>query len=445
MNKKAIYLISPHGHFDIDEKTGVVMTAGQEDTGGQTVYVTELAKALGKKGHPTFLVTRWFNPVKPELQKIGSNAWLLRVRGGDWGFIRKEEIYSVLSEMNVHLNRFIKREWREMFDEANISSPDIVLPGLFHGHYVDGGIVALEEARHWKVPFFWTSHSLGAVKQQRLNAGRVEEKQFQFKKRISEEKRLLHALAQSGGQVVVSKIEKQYLKNLYQYEPQDEVYIPPGVNTRLFHPLRTHKQRNKIDGLPKKGPIIMMGGRIAKSKGYELAVKAFYEVLQKEPDANLVLFGGSENPTLEESEILTALDDYREKKKIARKIYFLGIKKQEELPQLFQYADVFILPSIYEPFGQIALEAAACGVPLILSKHAGIAVELENESECIVVDPKIKKEFARAIITVLQDKKKAHEMVEQCLKKIASHFSWESIADRHIEYWQKRGVVFLIK
>lgn len=436
----AIYLVSTHGFYDVDRETASVSTAGRPDTGGQTVYVVELAKALGRAGYPTFLVVRWFNPTLPELQQIGPNCWILRLRAGDWEFVPKERIYSKLPSVVDNLAGFVQEEWREMFAEAGLVLPASVQPWLLHGHYVDAGVVAEQCARHFKVQFFWTSHSLGALKRERMGGDLDKaDAKFNFPLRIEHETGLIRRTQEAGGLTVTAKTEVADIARLYGLTVEAQ-FIPPGVDVAKFRPLLPGEEETPFYGLPAHGPIVLMGGRVAKTKGYTLAMAAFRQVLVSCPDANLVIFGGSDNPSEEERDVLRELDDFREAHRIARKVFFLGAQPQDRLPALYRRAQVFLLPSRHEPFGMVVLEAAACGVPVVVSTHAGIASELQDGVDGLLVDPLDTLAFSEAISGLLQDPERARRIAEAGRVTVNGRYSWDGLAQTHLEFWRSRGV-----
>src|SRR6056297_4142898 len=172
-NIKRIAMLSTHGYFD------PVPQLGQTDTGGQVVYVLELSKALGRKGYKVDIYTRWFDKSRKQIDPVPNhpNVRVIRIPAGPWEFIPKEYIYDVLPELSKNMIQFIKDNDLDY--------------ELFHGHYVDAGIVTLEVAKAFGKPAFFTAHSLGAWKQERMggNPGEMEKK-YRFAHRIKEEERI---------------------------------------------------------------------------------------------------------------------------------------------------------------------------------------------------------------------------------------------------------------
>ena len=157
-------MLSTHGYFD------PVPQLGRTDTGGQVVYVLELAKALSRDGYKVDIFTRWFDQDQLQVDPVtdAPDVNVIRIKAGPWEFIPKEFIYDVLPELSANMVQFIKDNKLE-YD-------------LYHGHYVDAGIVSLDVARAFNKPAYFTAHSLGAWKQDQMGGDPEEmEKKFNFK------------------------------------------------------------------------------------------------------------------------------------------------------------------------------------------------------------------------------------------------------------------------
>ncbi len=153
---KRICMLSTHGYFD------PVPQLGRTDTGGQVVYVLELAKALSRLGVEVDIYTRWFDSEKSQIDPVAGSPGVrvIRIEAGPWEFIPKEFIYDVLPDLAKNMIAFIK-------DNG-------IAYDLYHGHYVDSGIVTLDVAKAFeKLPFF-TAHSLGAWKREQMGEDPVE-------------------------------------------------------------------------------------------------------------------------------------------------------------------------------------------------------------------------------------------------------------------------------
>ena len=159
----SICMLSTHGYFD------PVPQLGRTYTGGQVVYVLQLAKALSKRGIKVDIYTRWFEYSKRQVDPVPAHpdVRVIRIPAGPWEFIPKEQIYDVLAELAYNMVAFV-REKKLNYD-------------LYHGHYVDGGIVALDVATTLDKPSFFTAHSLGAWKRDQMGGDADEmERKYRF-------------------------------------------------------------------------------------------------------------------------------------------------------------------------------------------------------------------------------------------------------------------------
>lgn len=170
-------MLSTHGYFD------PVPQLGRTDTGGQVVYVLQLAKALSTRKIKVDIYTRWFNPSQRQIDPVPDypDVRVIRIPAGPWKFIPKEEIYDILPDLAENMTEFIR--------EKNLNY------ALFHGHYVDAGILAIDVAKAFDKPVFFTAHSLGAWKREQMGGGPTEmDQKYKFSHRISEELRIFRSV-----------------------------------------------------------------------------------------------------------------------------------------------------------------------------------------------------------------------------------------------------------
>ncbi len=218
----------------------------------------ELSKALAKLGIKVDIYTRWFDRSRPQVETVPRfpNVRAIRIPTGRWEFIRKEDIYDVLPELSRNMINYIKKNNFE-YD-------------LFHGHYVDAGIVALDVAQAFGKPAFFTAHSLGAWKREQMGGDPEEmEKTFKFSHRISEELRIFKSV---NAQTVTTDVQREKLKPLYDFNPKNIAVIPPGVDTDRFRPLKENESDKQLN-LPDK--YILCTSRIDSNKGHDFLLYAF--------------------------------------------------------------------------------------------------------------------------------------------------------------------------
>jgi mannosylfructose-phosphate synthase len=411
---KTICMLSTHGYFD------PVPQLGRTDTGGQVVYVLQLARALRRCHIKVDIYTRWFDRSKKQIDPLprSSGVRVMRIPAGPWEFIPKEKIYDFLPELAEKMIAFIREKDLD-YD-------------LFHGHYVDGGVVALDVAEEFHKPTFFTAHSLGAWKREQMGGDPEEmERKYKFSRRIAEELRIFESVK---AQTVTTTLQEKKLRQLYNFTSDNVVVIPPGVDVGIFRPLKPGHRKAKTN-LPDR--YIFCLSRIDTNKGHDLLLKAFHPVAKAIPDVHLVIGGGSSKPQQREREVLATLKKIIHEKSMHDRVHIVGYVPDELLVPFYQQAELFVLPSIFEPFGMTALEAMACGTPVVASEFGGIKDAIVSGKNGLLIDPSKTGEFARAMVKLLKDKKLVENMGREGCRSISEHFSWEAIARRHIAFYQR--------
>lgn len=411
---KSICMLSTHGYFD------PVPQLGRTDTGGQVVYVLQLAKALTTHGMKVDIFTRWFDQSKPQIDPVPgcADVRIVRIPAGPWEFMPKEQIYEVLPELARNMTGFIREQGLD-YD-------------LFHGHYVDAGIVTLDVATEFVRPAFFTAHSLGAWKREQMGGDPAAmEKKYNFEQRISEELRIFK---QVKAQTVTTKVQEEKLEQLYGFAADNVVVIPPGVDVHSFHPPKTGQEKVKTD-LPDR--YVFCLSRIDANKGHDLLLQAFDMVRKKMPDVHLVIGGGSPQPQGTELEVRTAMERIIAEKDMRGQVHIVGYVPDELIVVHYQQEELFALPSLFEPFGMTALEAMACGRPVVASKFGGIRNVITSGENGLLVDPQNAEEFAGAMIKLLEERDFSDRMAEAGRQTIQEQYSWEAIAQRHIAFYDK--------
>ncbi|MBA7646554.1 Mannosylfructose-phosphate synthase [subsurface metagenome] len=410
---KKICMVSTHGYFDS------VPELGRTDTGGQVVFVLELGKALTTYGIKVDIYTRWFDKAKKQIEPVFDcpDVRVIRIHSGEWKFVRKEDIYDVLPKLEKNMIAFI---------EKNNLDYDI-----FHGHYVDGGIVAIDVAFHFKKPSFFTAHSLGAWKKARMGGDPIEmEKLYHFKHRIKEEKRVFRSVV---AQTATTAIQKELFKKYYNFESNNIEVIPPGVNVHIYKPLNKDEKENQLS-TPEK--YIFCLSRIDANKGHDYLLYAFDIVRSNIKDIHLIIGGGSPKPKQVELEVKAKMREIISEHEMEDRVRIIGYVPDELMAPYYRQAELFVLPSKFEPFGMTALEAMACGTPVITSNLGGIKENFTSGKDGILVDPSNKEELAESMINLLNDTEFADKIGKEGYKTVKEKFSWEAIAKRTLEFYE---------
>ena len=255
------------------------------------------------------------------------------------------------------------------------------------------------------------------------------EKKFNFNHRIKEENRILNKVSANS---VTSVLQKEKLEQLYQYFKPNVEVIPPGVNIHRYKPLASGDKSPKTR-LP--GKYIYCLSRIDSNKGHDMLLKAFRLVLNKVPDANLVIGGGSANPKPREIEVFKMMKQIIKGNELEGHVRFVGYVPDENMAAYYQNAGMFVMPSLFEPFGMTTQEAMACGVPVIASKYGGIRSVITSGENGILTDPANQEEFAGEMIRLLEDAGWRQKIGRAGYELIREKYSWEVIARRHLDFY----------
>ncbi len=443
-SKLYIVLISIHGLIRSHD-----LELGRDaDTGGQILYVTELARALA--AHPDvecvdLLTRRVFDQkVDIEYQKsieaLSPHARLVRLDCGPKRYLRKEVLWP-------HLDGFIDKSLQHIRTVGRV--PDII-----HGHYADAGLVGSQLAGLLGIPFVYTGHSLGHDKlTQLLNHGaKLEnvEARYNIAQRIEAEEVAIGA----ASMVVASthqEINQQYA--CYDnYQTKRMTVIPPGVDLSRFHPPIRGERYERITAmlkpflnLPKK-PMIVAVSRADERKNISTLIRAYGESPELQSIANLVIIAGNRDniSDLDKgardvlTDILMLIDQYD----LYGKVAYPKHHQPDDIPALFQLAShnkgVFINPALTEPFGLTLIEAAASGLPIVATNDGGPKEIINLCKNGDVIDPNNTTVIIETLKQSLIDPKCWKRKSKNGIKNVSYYFSWKGHVERYIQEIYKR-------
>ena len=408
---KSVCMLSIHGYFD------AVPVLGRTDTGGQIVYVLELARHLAKRDVKVDIYTRWFQG-KERIETAGPGVRIIRLPCGGPSFIPKEMLFPHLAEFADNMEEYIKNE-KLSYD-------------VFHSHYWDAGFVVKELAERFYTGFIHTSHSLGILKKKQMPDTEENEKKFFFIRRIRSEKNIFD---EARSIIVSTPTELEDYVRDYNIKCEKLKVIPPGVDTIRF--ARGDREKSKsLIGIPKKR-IIFSLSRIDSRKGLDLLIKATGHILEREDDVVLVIGGGSKEMGEDEKEVLAELKGMAEDMGVSDKVIFTGYLPDDIVPAYYSAADMFIVPSRYEPFGLTILESMSVGTPVIATKFGGPTHIITHGIDGFLVDPEDEKEFALLVLQLLNEKSVHEKISIEGIRTIMEKYSWDTVADTYIKHIEK--------
>jgi D-inositol-3-phosphate glycosyltransferase len=295
---------------------------------------------------------------------------------------------------------------------------------VLHSHYWLSGVVARELRRHWGAPIVHMFHTLGEMKN--AVAQRVEERETA--RRIGVEAEIVRF---ADVLVAATPIEERQLVQFYGADSACIQVIPPGVDTELFHPIPVAHAKESI-GLCEDCRIILFVGRIEPLKGIDNLLRAMAQVVEKRPDLReglvVPIVGGDLDQICEDDEMVR-LQELREALGIGDIVTFMGAKDQDTLQYYYAAAEMVVMPSDYESFGMVALEAMACGTPVIASDVGGLAFLVRHERTGYRVPARDPAALAVRITQLLADEA-LRRRIGQRAACWAESYAWPRIADR---------------
>jgi sucrose-phosphate synthase len=426
------------------------------DTGGQIKYVVELCNALSQSEHikQVELFTRLIQDkavsedyARP-VEQVNDKFSIVRIQCGGKKYMRKEMLWPHLDEYVDKTIKYIKRQ--------------NAIPDIVHGHYPDGGYVAMQLAEIFGIPFVYTGHSLGRSKLKRLiNEGLKEEdiiRKYKIDYRIQMEEEVLKKadlIIASTHQEVIEQYGQYHNKAIAKYH-----VIPPGLDIEKFYPfyhdmlpettreeIELYAQASILEELNRffiypDRPVILSLCRPDKRKNIAGLIKAYGEDLELQSMANLAVFAGirkdishmEDNERDVLTEILLLMDKYDLYGKIAipKKHDF-----EHEVPELYRNAaekkGVFVNSALTEPFGLTLIEAAACGLPIVAPDDGGPRDIVKNCQCGILVDTTDTKAIANAVKQIITDSEKWKRYSKAGIMNIRNHYTWKSYAASYLK------------
>ena len=395
---KRIALISVHGDPAID--------IGKEEAGGQNVYVRQVGEALAKQGWQVDMFTRKTKATQSTIVQHSPNCRTIRLIAGKQDFIPRDKLFN-------HLPAFVS-QLRQFQLENNFQY------SIVHTNYWLSAWVGMELKKHQPLQQIHTYHSLGAVKY-----ASIEQIPTIAKTRLAVEKDCLET---AECIVATSPQEKEHMRKLVSLKGNIKM-IPCGTDIQRFGSVSRSEARLRL-GLPKSSLVVLYVGRFDRRKGIETLVRAVSRSLFPGlADIRLIIAGGSrpgQSDGIERERIEQIVDE------VGLRDYttFPGQLDRNELPYYYGAANVCVVPSHYEPFGLVAIEAMASRIPVIASEVGGLKFTVVPEKTGLLCPPKDDLAFAKAIERILSSPTWEQELGEAARQRVETMFSWQGVAQQ---------------
>ena len=377
--------------------TSPLIQPGSGDSGGMNVYVRELVSALAQAGVDCTTYTRATRPDLPEVVQVEPGHRVVHVPAGPYN-LAKEQLPSVLADFGDAVVDHLKNDF-----------PADVL----HANYWLSGLVAHQIKHELDLPFVSTFHTLAKVK---AEGGDLEP---EWRERAEAE------IINCADAICVSctEEERQFLRLYGQPAGKIEI-VAPGVEHAFFAPGDRAGARNAL-GLPIGRPVLLFVGRIQPLKGPDVAVRALAAL--NRPDALLLIVGGASG--LEGAGEMRHINDLVTEPGVEGQVRFIEPQPHHILSTYYRAADVVLVPSRSESFGLVALEASACGIPIVASGVGGLLTLVDHGDNGFLVHDRDPQMYAKYISEILDDPQQAASMGRRGAAR-ARQYTWGFAAAR---------------
>lgn len=402
--RQAIALISDHA--DPAAEIGV------EEAGGQNVYVRQVGETLATLGWQVDMFTRKVNPEDPAIVQHSPHCRTIRLVAGPEQFIPRDEIFDYMPQFVEAFEAFRLREG--------------INYKVVHTNYWLSAWVGLRLKEISQIQLVHTYHSIGAVKYRVVpNRPAIASTRLRVERQI---------LEQANRIVATSSQEEEYLRTLVSHKGNIEI-IPYGIDIDNFRIIPKAEARAKL-GLAANEQIVLYVGRFDPRKGIETLVRACAKSqAQTLGNLRLIIVGGSCPDRIDGLE-RKRIEQIVQEVGLAEKTIFPGQLDHKILPLYYAAADVCVIPSHYEPFGLVAIEAMACGTPVVASDVGGLKFTVVPEQTGLLVPPQSTTAFAAAIDRILADEWWGKNLGVTASARVREYFSWTGIVSQLSNLYQ---------
>ena len=395
-------------------------TLGGKQTGGMNVYVRELTRFLGMAGVQVDVFTRSQDDHVPHvLHDLGYGNRIVHIPAGAETPLPSQELASHIPQFVDGILQFA-REKDVHYD-------------LVHSHYWMSGMAALELKQAWNVPIVQMFHTLVLMK----NRVASDPSQLEGPYREQGERKVMQ---QADRIIAATPAELAQLQFLYKLDKRKVTIIPPGVDTARFYPIAAEEAKEFI-GIPPHDRMILFVGRIEPLKGLETLIRAIAALrptgLLIDCPHYLAVIGGEPDASQEEmSAEMARLQELVKTLGLGDLVLFLGKRSQDTLPYYYSAADVLVMPSHYESFGMVALEAMACGTPVIATQVGGLAFLVKDGESGFVVPDGDPIAMGEKLAQLICQDDLRNRLGDQA-HSYAQQYAWEKITQQIITVYRE--------
>jgi len=389
--------------------------AGIGDAGGMNVYVVETAKKMAQAGVSVDIFTRANHPDLPESVEIADGVNVKHLVAGPFDGLSKEELPSQLGALTSAFMNYQKQLPSDYYS-------------LLHSHYWISGQLGWMVSERTGIPLIHTMHTTAKVK----NLNLADDEKPEPQTRAIGEEQVVKA---STGLIANTDAEAASLVSLYDACPDNVFVVAPGVDLQRFSPgIGKAAARVKLNIAP-DAIMLTFVGRIQPHKGPDVLLRAAAEMVSHSPHLRaklaVIIMGGASGSGLNELEKLKTLAKFL---KIEDVTHFVEPVSRELLPDWYRASDLVCVPSYSESFGLVALEAQACGTPVVATAIGGLRTAVSDGISGSLVDGHDPKAWS-AVISRLIAEPQRRLLLSMGAVEHASHFGWENTARKTLDVY----------
>ncbi len=390
----------------ISEHASPLALAGGVDSGGQNIYVANVARQLQRSGHEVDVFTRRDRALLPAISNM-DGVRVIHVPAGPPLQLPKEQLLPYMGEFADFLTGFFRRQ----------RAPYQVM----HANFFMSGLAGLKVKRALGIPLVTTFHALGRVR--RLHQG--SDDGFPDERFAIEDELVRH----SDAIIAECPQDESDLIEMYHADAERIEIVPCGFDAEEFHPMDRNEARKAL-GWPRNGFIVLQLGRIVPRKGIDNVILGLGALkAQHGIDAQLYVVGGnSDTPNEIATPEIARLRGIARHAGVEHSTIFVGRRGREQLHQFYSAASVFVTTPWYEPFGITPVEAMACGTPVIGANVGGIRHSVKDGETGWLVPPRDPAALAMRLAALQRDPALARCMGEAGLARARTEFTWSGVA-----------------
>lgn len=389
----------------ISEHASPLASLGSVDTGGQNVYVAQLAKYLARQDYVIDVYTRCDNPDSDEVVNWLPGVRVIHIKAGPQAHVAKEEMLQYMPEFKQNMLQFIINQHLHY--------------ELLHANFFMSALVAMRIKEELDIPFVVTFHALGHVRR----VHQAENDMFPVE-RLEIERNVVQ-----NADAIIAECpqDKEDLMEHYDAGEQKIAIIPCGFSDAEFYPIKKEIAR-RITRLPQNDHILLQLGRMVPRKGIDNVIRSLAHLPECNKNYRLVIVGGERE--LEKSSEYQRLMGIAAELGVQNKVEFTGRKDRKMLKYYYAAADIFITTPWYEPFGITPLEAMACGTPIIGADVGGIKYSVADDITGALVPPNDPSALAQKVNDILSDPYRLEEMGQKAIEHVNTNFTWKKVAEQ---------------